>query len=73
MLMAIEKIPDLIPLDWMLPLLSGVEVCRRLNRTPETRSVPINMLTARGDEGDRFVASMLVRTTISPNPSARSS
>lgn len=54
MLMAIEKIPDLILLDWMLPLLSGVEVCRRLNRTPETKGVPIIMLTARGDEGDRI-------------------
>ena len=53
MLLAMEKSPDLILLDWMLPLLSGVEVCRRLRRTPETKAVPVIMLTARGDEGDR--------------------
>lgn len=54
MLLAMEKTPDLILLDWMLPLLSGVEVCRRLRRTPETKGVPVIMLTARGDEGDRI-------------------
>lgn len=54
MLLAMEKSPDLILLDWMLPLLSGVEVCRRLRRTPETKGVPVIMLTARGDEGDRI-------------------
>lgn len=53
-LLAMEKSPDLILLDWMLPLLSGVEVCRRLRRTPETKGVPVIMLTARGDEGDRI-------------------
>ncbi|MEX2200984.1 MAG: winged helix-turn-helix domain-containing protein, partial [Dongiaceae bacterium] len=40
--------------DWMLPLLSGIEVCRQLRRLPETRSVPIIMLTARGEEGDKL-------------------
>nr|WP_193172411.1 phosphate regulon transcriptional regulator PhoB [Nisaea nitritireducens] len=54
MLLAMEKSPDLILLDWMLPLLSGVEVCRRLRRTPETKGIPVIMLTARGDEGDRI-------------------
>ncbi len=54
MLLAMEKNPDLILLDWMLPLLSGVEVCRRLRRTPETKAIPVIMLTARGDEGDRI-------------------
>lgn len=53
LLMATERRPDLILLDWMLPLLSGIEVCRRLRRTPQTRSIPIIMLTARGEEGDR--------------------
>nr|WP_028466258.1 MULTISPECIES: phosphate regulon transcriptional regulator PhoB [Nisaea] len=53
-LLAMEKTPDLILLDWMLPLLSGVEVCRRLRRTPETKGIPVIMLTARGDEGDRI-------------------
>ncbi|MFN3459403.1 MAG: phosphate regulon transcriptional regulator PhoB [Oceanibaculum sp.] len=53
LLLATERRPDLILLDWMLPLLSGIEVCRRLRRTPQTRSIPIIMLTARGEEGDR--------------------
>ena len=44
---------DLIVLDWMLPGLSGIELCRRLRRLDALRSVPILMLTARGEEGDR--------------------
>jgi len=44
---------DLIVLDWMLPGLSGIELCRRLRRREATRNVPILMLTARGEEGDR--------------------
>ncbi|MBT6116460.1 MAG: response regulator, partial [Rhodospirillaceae bacterium] len=44
----------LILLDWMLPQLSGIEVCRQLRRKPETRAVPIIMLTARGEESDRI-------------------
>ena len=43
-----EDVPDLVLLDWMLPHLSGIEVCRRMRRTPETRDVPIVILTARG-------------------------
>ena len=49
-----EAKPDAILLDWMLPLVSGIEVCRQLRRSPTTRSVPIIMLTARGEEGDRI-------------------
>src|SRR6267378_1174908 len=45
-----ERIPDLIVLDWMLPGLSGIELCRRLRARPETKSLPIIMLTARGEE-----------------------
>ncbi len=48
-----EAPPDLILLDWMLPSLSGIEVCRQLRRNPATRNIPIIMLTARGEEGDR--------------------
>src|SRR3954454_3939359 len=44
---------DLIVLDWMLPGLSGIELCRRLRRRDALRSVPILMLTARGEGGDR--------------------
>ena len=48
-----ERPPDLVLLDWMLPKVSGVEVCRRLRARPETRNLPIVMLTARGEESDR--------------------
>jgi len=54
LLMAREQKPDLVLLDWMLPLLSGLEVCRQLRRMAETRGVPIIMLTARGEEGDKL-------------------
>ena len=53
LLRAKEDKPDLVVLDWMLPLMSGIEVCRRLRRMPETRAVPIIMLTARGEEADK--------------------
>src|ERR1044071_9627512 len=48
-----EASPDLVVLDWMLPGLSGIELCRRLRARPETRSLPIIMLTARGEESER--------------------
>ena len=54
LLLAAERTPDLIILDWMLPKLSGVEVCRRLRRRKETSKTPVIMLTARGDETDRI-------------------
>jgi len=54
LLMAREAAPDLVILDWMLESLSGIEVCRRLRRIPETQNVPIIMLTARGEESDRI-------------------
>jgi two-component system, OmpR family, phosphate regulon response regulator PhoB len=54
LLVAREQKPDLVLLDWMLPLLSGLEVCRQLRRMPETRGTPIIMLTARGEEGDKL-------------------
>ena len=53
LLRAAEDRPDLILLDWMLPLLSGIEVCRRLRRLSDTATVPIIMLTARGEENDK--------------------
>ncbi len=53
-LLASERTPDLMLLDWMMPKLSGVEVCRRLRRRSETRTTPIIMVTARGDETDRI-------------------
>jgi two-component system phosphate regulon response regulator PhoB len=49
-----ERLPDLVLLDWMLPQLSGLEVCRRLRRRPDTAHLPIIMLTARGEEPDRL-------------------
>ncbi|KAB0678732.1 phosphate regulon transcriptional regulator PhoB [Aureimonas leprariae] len=48
-----EEVPDLLILDWMLPGLSGVELCRRLRNRDETRDLPIIMLTARGEEAER--------------------
>ena len=48
-----ERQPDLVLLDWMLPKLSGIEVCRQMRRRSETRNTPVIMLTARGEEGDR--------------------
>ena len=46
--------PDLMLLDWMLPGTSGIEVCRRLKLRPATRDIPIVLMTARGEEGDRI-------------------
>ena len=48
-----EERPDIVLLDWMLPLMSGIEVCRQLRRQTATANLPIIMLTARGEEGDR--------------------
>lgn len=49
-----EERPDLIILDWMLPGISGIEVCRMLRAKPETRSIPVIMLTARGEEAEKI-------------------
>ncbi len=49
-----EFAPDIIILDWMLPKVSGIEVCRRIRSKPETRNIPIIMLTARSEEADRI-------------------
>ena len=48
-----ERLPDVVVLDWMLPKVSGIEVCRRLRSAAKTRNLPIVMLTARGEESDR--------------------
>jgi two-component system phosphate regulon response regulator PhoB len=48
-----ENKPDAVLLDWMLPLVSGLEVCRQIRRAPSSRSLPIILLTARGEEADR--------------------
>ena len=49
-----EEQPDLVLLDWMLPGLSGIEICRRIRARSELRDLPIIMLTARGEESDRI-------------------
>jgi two-component system phosphate regulon response regulator PhoB len=51
--MAAEKAPDIIILDWMLPDISGIAVCRRLRSRGETKTIPIIMLTAKGEESDK--------------------
>ncbi len=53
MLLFEESQPDLVILDWMLPKLSGIEVCRQIKIRPETRGVPVIMLSARSEEVDR--------------------
>ena len=53
LVLAKEETPDLILLDWMLPLMSGIELCRRLRRSPGLAKVPIIMLTAKGEEADK--------------------
>ncbi len=50
-----RRVPDLVVLDVMLPDLSGIEICRTIKGDPRTRSVPVVMLTARGEEVDRVV------------------
>ena len=54
MMLVEEEGPDIIILDWMMPQLSGIEVCRRLKMRPETRGIPIIMLSARAEEVDRI-------------------
>jgi two-component system phosphate regulon response regulator PhoB len=51
--MAREDAPDLILLDWMLPEVSGIEICRRLKSRPETRTIPVIIVSARAEEVDR--------------------
>ena len=53
MLLVAEEQPDLIVLDWMLPNVSGIEICRRVKADPQTRQIPIVMLSARSEEVDR--------------------
>ena len=52
---AIEDPPDLVLLDWMLPNMSGIEICRKLRRAKETREVLVIMLTARSEERDKVL------------------
>ena len=53
LLLVDEVRPDVIILDWMLPGVSGIEICRRLKSNPGTRNIPVIMLTARAEEADR--------------------
>ncbi len=64
-----EERPDLILLDWMLPGVSGIEVCRMLRTKPETRDIPIIMLTARSEEAERSAALPPAPTTTWSSPS----
>lgn len=52
-LLIAEDTPDIIVLDWMMPNMSGIEVCRRIKSKPETRSIPVIMLSARSEELDK--------------------
>ena len=52
MLQVSEITPDLVILDWMMPLMSGIEVCRQLKTREDTKHIPVIMLSARSEEGD---------------------
>jgi two-component system, OmpR family, phosphate regulon response regulator PhoB len=54
LVMVDESLPDIVILDWMLPKVPGIEVCRRLRARPDAKNIPIIMLTARGEETDRI-------------------
>jgi two-component system phosphate regulon response regulator PhoB len=54
MMLIQEERPDLVILDWMLPGVAGIEICRQIRVRPETKALPVIMLTARGEEGDRI-------------------
>ncbi len=53
LMMLREHKPDVVVLDWMLPSLSGIEVCRQMRRNSDTKNIPVIMLSARGEEDDR--------------------
>ena len=53
MLVIAEDMPDVIVLDWMMPHLSGIEVCRQIKSNPDTRAIPVIMLSAKSEEADR--------------------
>jgi len=53
LLIVAEDPPDVIVLDWMMPRLSGIEVCRQLKVKPETRAIPVIMLSARSEDVDK--------------------
>ncbi len=53
LLLVAEIVPDIIVLDWMLPGISGIEICRRLKTRTETAGIPVLMLSARSEEVDR--------------------
>lgn len=54
LVMIAERLPDLVVLDWMLPKLSGIEICRQLRRGKPTARLPVIMLTAKSEEADRL-------------------
>lgn len=55
LLLVEETHPDLILLDWMLPNMSGIEICRRLRANEKTRNIPVIMVTARSEESDKLM------------------
>ena len=60
-----ERLPDLLILDWMLPGVSGIEICRRLRARETTRTLPVIMVTARNEESERCAVSRSARMTMS--------
>src|SRR5512143_3670246 len=66
-----NTLPDVILLDWMLPGMSGIDLCRRLRQDERYQPIPIIMLTARGEERDKVMGSTPAPTTTSPSRSRR--
>ena len=63
-----ENAPDLVILDWMLPGVSGLEICRRLRARESTRTLPVIMVTARGEEAERVRGFRSARTIMWSSP-----
>ena len=62
MLVIAEDMPDVIVLDWMMPHLSGIEVCRQIKSNPDTRAIPVIMLSAKSDSSQIKIQTLKVRS-----------
>ena len=72
LIQTMETIPDLILLDWMIPKVSGIEVCRQLRKNRSTREIPIILLTARSEEEDKVRGlDIVICTTAKTDSSAK--
>jgi two-component system phosphate regulon response regulator PhoB len=68
-----QLLPELVLLDWIMPKLTGIEVCQRLRANSRTAGIPVVLLTAKAQQPRSSEARLAARTTTSSNPSARAS